>query len=797
VQERSLSRALPALFSLAFGALTLWPFLTHHGVPAYQHDWSWSLEPVRFRDGLLQMLSTWNEEGFGHPNPFATANPIAILTVASGLLITPKIGLVILLALISLFAGLGVIALTRYATQSQGGAIVAALLYLTSPVFFNKTSAGQLAYLEAYALFPWMLYAAVRALSTGEYYWFAALAVLSGLESVQPQFFVYGPLAVLLFAVALWSRRGILAAVTAFGGAVLLNAPVVFAATSLQRGYALIVPHPVRQYEILHSAGALDALRMIGYLIPYAENAYARAPWGGAALLLLFCIPLFACAGILLSRHNRLVQGVTLLGAAGIVLSMGERGPLAPLFQWGFSHVTATTVFREFYHSTVLTTLAYAIATAYLIAAVPRLRFIVPALYLISLSPLFVSGHEADLHFLHPPAGQVAANSWIAGGPPGRVLALPYKVPLQVGNANVSGIDLFGYVDRRHMLAAEYGATPELDSAAALLADGHASAAASLLARYGVRYVVWRSWLRSAFPDSLMQPVQRPYAARAQKVFNGTAFRRLAKDVKCYAATCVGTIPNDEPLVEALVRTAAEPASWEGSRIGGPSFVSPSRPFTVRLPGWHLTPSAGWVDAGEWRWANPQWALLISPVAVTNYTGHERLRLATAVPVGLPYTGGPIQICARECKRLAKAGAPALAHLAMNTPTLLAEGPAAIGSPVGSMRPFTATKAQLTFTYSLPWRVIGTLRGAGPIGLVLRTRVDRGWVLRGLPVRGRMRVDGGLNGWIIDAGAAGGGFSIEYSPERTFLILAAMEGVFYCGLLASGIAALRARRRVS
>jgi hypothetical protein len=76
----------------------------------------------------------------------------------------------------------------------------------------------------------------------------------------------------------------------------------------------------------------------------------------------------------------------------------------------------------------------------------------------------------------------------------------------------------------------------------------------------------------------------------------------------------------------------------------------------------------------------------------------------------------------------------------------------------------------------------------------MRTRIDREWAFNGLPVVRRVSVDGGLNGWIVDAGTRGGPFTISYEPERNFLIAAVVEVACYLSLMAAGVSRIRRSR---
>lgn len=788
-------RVLYALFSLACGLVTLWPFLLHSGVPAYQHDWSWSLDPLRFHDGLLQMISTWNEEGLGHSNPFATANPVALFTVVLGIVFPPRIALLILLGMISVTAGTGITGVAKRITGSTPGALIAVFLYVASPVFFNKTSAGQLAYLEAYALFPWTIYWTVRALREGGYANYIALAIFSGLECVQPQFFAFGILQAALFALAFHNTRSLAVLATVTAAELLLNLPNVYAAMTLQRGYAFTIPPPLHQFEVLQSARWPEALRLLGYIIPYADSAYGRAPFGGIAAALLWAVPVLGFAGLIFTWRKPAVHGALALAIVGILISMGERGPLSGLFAWGFVHESATTLFREFYHAAVLTSFAFAIGTACAVAALPASAPLAAVIYVLALLPLAAAGHSIDLHFLAVPEGQSDAIDYIRSQPDGRVLALPYKVPLRAGKATPSGIDVFAYVDRRHMLAGEYGSTPEIDAAAGMIADHQYADAKAVLQRYGVRYLVWRDWVTSAFPDSLLDRFQRTYFKRAQAVFNSDVdHSALTTAVHCYEGTCVGTLPLARPLFGIGANPVPLPWTWSDLPFQQTGVAKDTPPGAVRFERRNISPEAGWVAANDWRWADAAWETLISPIAVAAAATTDAVEVRMSGDAAT-YVGGPIRACLTTCTRAPRSASIRKIKRRANV-RVFALGPAAISvaNPT-ALSQSNLKRPTVRFSNNVPWRLSAQVSGGGPTLVVFRTRVDRGWVLRGLPVLRRVNVDGGLNGWLIDAGPHGGTIAVVYSPQNGFFTATWIEAALYGALLCSGLLLMGVRRR--
>lgn len=779
-----------------FGCFTLWPFIAHHSIPAYQHDWSWSPYPERFRDGFLQLISTWNEEGFGHPNPFATANPLAAITVTVGILFPPRTGLLLLFALVSAVGGLGIIALSRCLSDNFVAGRVAAFLYIASPVFFNKTSAGQLAYLEAYALFPWVVYFTIRALSEGKREWFIGLALTSALECVQPQFFLYGVIDAAVFAIAIGGRRAPLVVATVIVAETVLNAPGIYALTTLPAGYGFTIAHPLRNWEFLQSAALPDALRLMGYIIPYASMAYDRVAWGQFSLFALWSVPLISLAGFVRAYRNPVARGMLSLTLIGLFLAMGTRGPLALPLEWSFAHLTPSALLREFYHSSVLASCAFAIGTSLAISSWRPAYWIVPLMYIFALMPLAIPGHDADLNFVSPSLDQLQARSYIHQGVEGRVLPLPFKMPLRVGDAKQSGIDVFAYIDRAHMLASEYGMTPELDTVSAMVADGHERQARDVLARDGVRYVTWRQEMNSAFPGALADSGQQRYRARAQAVFNKTIarYRIMLRNVRCFGGTCVGVLRHVRPLIDSADALALGVASWNRVTPGATLAEAPTPSPVIKFDEWASSPADGWVPADAWRWSDPLWDEIVSPLTLVGNRNSSSVTLSNVKHLELAYIGGPLQFCSVLCKGTVFSSVPSIVAQPERALRVRAGGHAAIATVGTSVDRYRPSHANLAFAMPSPWEVHGHFSAAGPALLILRNRFDGGWTLSGLRVLGRVNVDGGLNGWWVDANAGGARFKIIYQPEVGFLYAAAAEIAIYCVLVFGFTLAVITRR---
>ncbi len=775
--------ALDGATALCGGLWTLWPFFANAGIPAYQHDWSWPLTQLRARDALVTLGSTWLPEGLGHPNPFANANPVAFGIDSLSAVLPPAVALRAYLLVVVLAAGFGIVTLSRYIGASRSASRIAALFYLVAPPLFNKISAGHIAFWAAYALLPWTAYFAWRAVCERRVR-FAALAVIvCGLSCIQPQFYVFSVLFVAIVALMLWKHeRAYLVAAAITAGILLVNLPAIFSLTTLQSGFGATVPAPALQNEQLQSASLFAAFRLIGYIIPYAETAYAAFPFGGVALTCLAAVCGIAVLGVLTCRKP-LAGAIALFGAIGYAIVTGLKGPAAPLWQWAFTHVSASALFREFYHGAPLLALAYAAGLAHVATRLPKTIPVLAALIVAGTLPLAASGHERDLHFVTLPADATNATDALANLRPGRVLALPFKMPMKYGSSSVSGVDQLAYVDASHPSAAEYGKTSLLDLAAGWYVDGDVSDASALIRRLGVTSVAYRRGLTSAFPDNLVVGAERAYRPRARKVFANAAVFGTFRDANtCYGLYCVAAF-DGAPIIDSAERVIPTPVRWSAVPFNATTVDDGnSAPIQFLTASQALTPRDGWVPADNWLWLNRPWNRLVDPVAVTDRAGDLQFRLAA--PGAFTYVShAPLRVCdAAGCNRYSAATLPASLRITAGNVTVSAMGPAGLGYALnGVVQRITDTASVSDASFAAPWRASAHIAANGKTLIILRTRFDRNWHLSGAPAT-HVRVDAYANGWVLDLHGARR-VTFNYGPQGPFWLMAGVSSLCYLALV--------------
>ncbi len=777
--ERTQNVARVALIDCMIVAIatlwTLWPFFVHPGIPSYQHDWSWPFLRERSCDALTTLGSTWLPEGLGHANPFANANPVNYAILGLGCVLPQQLAVRICIVLCALIAGAGALVLARTLVGVRG-ARLGAFAYLALPVFFNKVSAGQFAFLAAFAALPWVYIFLHRISLAPRARLVSACALVMAACMVQPQYFVFVALASAIFCISMQPPLpATLAVVAAYLLALALNAPAIWSALSLNAGFGYTVQHPQLEWEFAQSADLGHALVGLGYISAYADEAYARMPFASVALVLLRVVCIVALIA-LFARRARFGNAFGITALVAILVMSGARGPLAPLFLWGFAHVRAAALFRELYHVAPFLALAYAIGIAVIAERLSRtLRWLLAFGFALATLPLCITGHSVDLQFHVMPADVRALNASVAALGPTRMLPLPYRMPIAWGVASRAGVDVLAYVDSRHPSAAEYAPTPTLDAIMAI-AQEHPLEARDLLARHAIGVVARRRELRAAVSAQYFGPARRA-ASAADSVFDrdDVAFAALTGSGRC-SADCAGIVPDALPMVgiaSRVARTAIDRAAFRA----GVSYVDAGPPDRSALveSGSDTDPYEGWVSAAQWAWLDPAWAQLIDLVAVTAVPATI---MVVPGPPGrrLAYVArAPLEVCAAgHCVRLRASERPQIMGLSAEGGSIRSFGPAGVAEVADPARYTVSAHAPahlVRVDYIGPYEYRGILQGNGASLLVLRQSYDPSWFLVSTGVRKpiQVRADGFANAWLVDVQGLQR-FTVVFQPQRVFAV---------------------------
>ncbi len=487
---------------LTYGALALacavsvWPIVASHSVPAFQQDWAWPLaRPLAF-EWFKSFVGLWDGRSTAHANllPWQTyAVAVQFLLVALCGVVN---GLALWIALLEFLAAAGCVAmLAGFGVTSWPARFTAAFFYALSPVVFTRIAAGHLAYLLGYALLPLIVALARRVVERPDAMRAVLLGVALGLAASQIQFLVIAWFAIapLPFVVARapgWGRR--LCAAAGISIAVQLQAllPLAFGSAA-----AIYASQPaLLSFEYNNSAPAALAPVMLGYFTHYYET-YAPA----GAVLALYGLLVVAVA-LALFCGRRCGGAAIALIAAGSVLTAGLYGPLSPVLAWAFERISYAAAFRDLHYFAAITAVGFALALGGGLQRLPpAFAAGVLALVAVSASPA-LSGSELRALIVPPVyvADALADMRIAASNGPGRVLWLPAEEPLGLTGAANDGRDFTAYGPASNPSVSDDYQNPQLAYALATLRTGAPdwNAFAQLNVRYFVfrRYVQSRAW---------------------------------------------------------------------------------------------------------------------------------------------------------------------------------------------------------------------------------------------------------------------------------------------------------------
>lgn len=435
----------------------------------------------------------WDDRSLGHANALPWQSYAVASQVASVLVFGPSAGLAVWLCAV-LFAGACTCAwmLSAFGVRSRVAIFAGALFYATTPVVFTRVAAGHLAYLLAYALLPAATVLARRVLEERRWSAAVALGIAIGFAASQIQFLAIVWLAIVPLAFFAKRTEGWMSRLAgAFGIAIAvqLQCLLPLALGSTATPYA--AQRALLSFEYNNSSPFADAVVMLGYFTHYYETA--APPWAYAVLYAVVAGSIVL--GVVASR--RFGAFAFVLFVIGVVLTAGLYGPLSAMLAWAFDRAAFFTVFRDLHYFAAITALGVALAVGlsvdrFALAAVPLL----PAIVWIALPVL--AGN--DLRALIVPQRYVTQTvgqmQFVHAHGPGRVLWLPAEEPLGIAGAANVGRDFTAYGLAENPSVSDDRDNPQLAYALATLRDGRPNWNAFV--SMGIRYVVYRSYVRSA-----------------------------------------------------------------------------------------------------------------------------------------------------------------------------------------------------------------------------------------------------------------------------------------------------------
>jgi hypothetical protein len=478
---------LATVLGLAACGFAIWPWIGR-GVPAFAHDWKWPMLRAQLDAWPSVLHSLWLPWGAGAPAVQELAEyPIVVSAWALGRALSPEWSLYLILAAIFAVCATGAARCARAYGLGLPWQALLAFLYPLAPAAMNRLSAGHLPWLLGYALVPWML-SFVMLRGPG---WARAgrLGLLWGFAAAQVQFLVIAPIALLAAGRRALRWDVAVAAVIACA----LQAPMIAALWFGHPAAAFSAAHANIDWQLAQSsrasfasAGAADPA---GYFQSFEPNA---------ELLLAPFIALALFGAFVTARGAPLA----LLWLGSTLWSAGMRGPLAAPFAFAFSHVLASSAFREFSHAQVLAMLPLLVLAALGARALAGNRMAVGlGAFAVACAPAAWPGLAASAARLDAPVR--AAYSYVAPAISdlpgnGAVLWMPSVQPMRVATTR-GGADSLAFPVGDHPPFVEYRPSVPLIVATRALANGD-RAACGLLADLGIQAVVVRADTESVPP---------------------------------------------------------------------------------------------------------------------------------------------------------------------------------------------------------------------------------------------------------------------------------------------------------
>ena len=134
--------------------LVLRPLWVMHGIPAFNHDWSWPPDRIQAWSQFRDAASPFTHNNFGQFNFYIGSAPYALVIAIAVQLFGAALGVKVLASLLVFGAVLAAFAFARRLGATTVVGASCALFYAASPVVSNELAAGHLAYLAGYAALP-------------------------------------------------------------------------------------------------------------------------------------------------------------------------------------------------------------------------------------------------------------------------------------------------------------------------------------------------------------------------------------------------------------------------------------------------------------------------------------------------------------------------------------------------------------------------------------------------------------------------------------------------------------------
>ena len=472
---------------------SVWPVLVSGSVPAFQQDWTWPLSRALAWQWLSTFVGLWDGRGLGGPNTLGWQTYLVVLQAACAIVLGPSLAIALWLALtLGASAGGCIAMLAAFGVRSWPARLSAALLYAFGPVAFTREAAGHLAYLAGYAMLPFVIALGQRVVTRRGAMRCVVLGIAVGIAASQVQFFFIGWLAVGALVPFVDRARGWPGRI-----AIAMGLSIVVQLQSLLPLLVSAVPsvyagqRALLSWELNNSSQVGDAAVMLGYFTRYYESH--ALPGAGIVLYALLAAGLF---GAIVAAKRTGVYPLVLC-VLGFALTAGLYGPLAGVLSAAFERSPAFTAFRDLHYFAALTAVGMALAIGLSVELRPSWWGVPALVAAIWVAAPLVAG-QALREIIVPRsfvADALGDMRVVTAHGPGRVLLLPAEEPLGLRNAANAGRDFSTYGPRDNPSISDDYQNPELAYALSAWRSGRPDWTA--LARMDVRYVVFRTYLRS------------------------------------------------------------------------------------------------------------------------------------------------------------------------------------------------------------------------------------------------------------------------------------------------------------
>jgi hypothetical protein len=793
-----LADAVCILASLAVAAA----FAFRTGVPGFRHDWLWPMHSSTFVRRLLETgFSQWNPHGIGSGGQVPSLNLPMTFLAFLGLLHVPS-GAILFTFLFAIYCA-AAIGLARCISAfdialDPASARIVAIVYALNPICFQKTVAGHLWWLAAYAALPWFALnvrlGCVRAAQAGPR--FAAAALLFALASTQIQFLFFDAVVLAcIVAPFVRERRAWLGSAAVLAAGALHNAMWFVIPLAPIFAFDAIPSHATLEWENDMSGFALPLWLFSGYnhyddaaLSGWTVSAFA---FGRVALAITATAALFA-------RPNLRTATFGAIAVFALAIAAGLHGPLAPILDNAILRDNSFLFLREFFHVMALYAFAAAMLAALALARVPwpGVRIGVAALTLPCILPFATGGLGALVPNVSLDPAENEAGFYL---PHLRAL-LPFQEPIGVPDDPHAGLDPARLADD---VVTTDNTPPYVYE---FLSKG--AAGSPLLADLGVSSVSPRAERESKISTSF-----EPHVGARFEGFQ-------AREASLHAAFGATT---NLPDPRSLVQLQTSDPETVASHIAGVDIPAGRNvPIESSRVGNDIDDK--WVSGHLWIWVDPDTAGVAADPVITR--SRAPLVLDANVKVG-----DSLYVLARGPEfRLDGSLPDGVAgsdpndyrwwrwdiHVPRIEVSLVGDGEIlsvdrAIVTRNAEWRPTpvaletVAPPQTLPYSANVPWQIeLEAPQRSSPRVLVFARSFSQGWhlFLDGSDLGPPRRVDGIFNGWTIAPGPAARA-SLEFVPQRfanaALILTAVVEGALLLLALSPIVVRLRGpvRRRAA